>query len=199
MSASSCKRYSPSEEVYVFRTFSKQALQLRQEEEAKNFINFFHLLPNIWGEYVIGSPQKGNVLLAEELLELMYQNSENCSKVTVLDLSECDLTGLPPEIKLFHNLEVLDICGNPLKSLPDEIGNLVQLEELEAAGCELEKMPDSIGSLNNLKILNVHDNQLQMLPDSIMNLKGKLEELYIFGNPCNQRYYAQFFKVVSAG
>src|SRR5688572_14901472 len=47
-----------------------------------------------------------------------------------LQLSDLDLTELPPEIGNLTNLEVLVLANNSLRSLPVEISNLTKLRQL---------------------------------------------------------------------
>jgi len=51
--------------------------------------------------------------------------------ITILNLSNANLTRLPPEIKAFRNLQYLYIDNNSLTSLPDELKDLKNLRELD--------------------------------------------------------------------
>ncbi|MCO5548464.1 hypothetical protein L7F22_001922 [Adiantum nelumboides] len=121
-----------------------------------------------------------------------------------LDLSNCGLEDVPPEvfalndledlslawnnishisdnIKNLKNLRHLGISGNWLLRLPANIGNLVQLESLWIQGNLLQHFPVEIGSLQNLSILNLTGNMLEDIPESIGSLLN-LKLLSVSGN-----------------
>ena len=62
---------------------------------------------------------------------LVLQVGFNDVDVLRLDLSDCDLSELPPEIGRLTNLTALDLRMNDLQGLPVEIGHLTNLETLE--------------------------------------------------------------------
>lgn len=64
---------------------------------------------------------------------------------TELDLSDMDLTTLPPEIGQLTNLTWLDLSENQLPALPPEIGQLTNLTHLNLSGNPLtDPLPDVI-------------------------------------------------------
>jgi Leucine-rich repeat (LRR) protein len=98
-----------------------------------------------------------------------------------LDLSECGLTSIPPQVFELTELEELSLAGNNISILPPEIGKLTLLERLQLSGNELTHLPEEIGELQALKGLWVHGNRLQSLPEAVSKLKN-LVQLSIAGN-----------------
>jgi hypothetical protein len=58
-----------------------------------------------------------------------------------VDLSNCELSQLPPELFELTNLVELSLAGNQLTQLPAEIGRLSSLQRLVLAGNWLERLP----------------------------------------------------------
>jgi Leucine-rich repeat (LRR) protein len=100
------------------------------------------------------------------------------------DLSNRDLTALPPEIAELtnvRNLWELRLDGNQLAALPSEIGQLTNLWELRLDGNQLATLPPEIGQLSNLGTLTLDGNQLAALPPEIGQLSN-LGTLTLDGN-----------------
>ena len=97
------------------------------------------------------------------------------------DLSNRELTALPPEIAQLTNLRELRLDGNRLTVLPREIGQLTGLEALGLGGNQLTVLPPEIGQLTNLKGLAPAHNQLTTLPPEIGQLTS-LRRLALDGN-----------------
>lgn len=96
--------------------------------------------------------------------------------ITVLNVGNNELTGLPAEIqKLGSTLEEIFLEGNDLKELPPEIKHLTQLQRLLAHDTQLEKLPPEIGDLVNLKVLDVGDNFITELPPELGKLINLIE------------------------
>jgi Leucine-rich repeat (LRR) protein len=98
-----------------------------------------------------------------------------------LDLSNLELTELPPEIGTLTALEELSLYGNLLSSLPREIGNLQYLKELNLDVNEFQSLPPEIGRLTNLLTLSASYNQIATLPPEIGNLQN-LDSLWLEDN-----------------
>lgn len=91
-------------------------------------------------------------------------------KLTTLDLSNCDLASLPPEIGCLSNLKTLSLLNNRLTMVPDGIGKLSGLTVLTLQGNQLTSLPSTIGNLTNLQHLTLHENKLSDLPKEMASL-----------------------------
>jgi internalin A len=96
------------------------------------------------------------------------------TETTLLNLSEQELTELPPELFELTNLTALVLKGNQLTDLPPEI---VQL--------------------TNLTTLYLYDNQLTTLPPEIVQLP-KLRALHLDGNPLTSPPYELAWQGIEA-
>ncbi|NOZ45598.1 MAG: leucine-rich repeat domain-containing protein [Chlorobi bacterium] len=94
-------------------------------------------------------------------------------KTTKLDLSNKDITLIPPEIGNLINLEHLDLSYNNIQQLPKEIGKLKKLKTLLLLRNELEELPPELGNLNELTLIDASHNKFKKLPKEI----GKLSNL----------------------
>ncbi len=100
----------------------------------------------------------------------------------ILDLSNQQITFLPPEIGQLTSLRRLDLSGDRLTELPAEIGQLVNLRQLNLNNNLLITLPSTIGQLVNLSQLDLRDNRLSSLPPETLQLIN-LEYLDVRGNP----------------
>lgn len=98
-----------------------------------------------------------------------------------LDLSQLELTSLPPEIGGLTGLTTLSLSGNQLTALPPEIGGLAGLTTLNLFNNRLAALPPEIRFFSDLTHLILENNQLASLPESIVNLSS-LQELTLHGN-----------------
>jgi internalin A len=99
-----------------------------------------------------------------------------------LDLSNEELTKLPPTIGRFRSLQTLNLDDNQLTSLPAELSSLTSLTWLYLDNNELTLLSAELSSLTSLKGLYLHNNQLTSLPAELSSLTS-LTWLYLDGNP----------------
>jgi leucine-rich repeat protein SHOC2 len=128
----------------------------------------------------IRSAEDGGILLAGGKAMLSKETSKGIKRVekikTIeLDLSDKDLTTVPPEVFQANRLILLNLCNNHLKSLPPEIGQLTKLKELHLGLNQLRSLPDEIRQLTNLEKLFLWKNHLASLPVSICDLPHLIE------------------------
>ena len=86
------------------------------------------------------------------------------------DLSNRELTALPPEIAQLTSLWELRLDGNQLTALPPEIGQLTNLGTLTLDGNQLTALPPEIAQLTSLRRLTLDGNRLTALPPEIGQL-----------------------------
>lgn len=98
-----------------------------------------------------------------------------------LDLSDCNLMEVPPEVCNLKGLEELSLAGNHLIHLPGDISKLAYLQKLQLSGNYLESLPDSLCDLTELEGFWAHGNLLRALPDNFGNL-NKLHTISLAGN-----------------
>jgi small GTP-binding protein len=114
-----------------------------------------------------------------ELIQIIKQAAKD--EVTELDLSNNQISSLPPEIVQLTNLQSLNIFRNQISSLPPEIVQLTNLQFLNISFNQISSLPREIGQLTNLQSLNISRNQISSLPREIGQLTN-LQSLYISGN-----------------
>ncbi|KAK9162003.1 hypothetical protein Syun_002905 [Stephania yunnanensis] len=132
----------------------------------------------------------------------------NLSSLSLLDLSDNDITHFPQQMFHLPNLKVLDLSHNPhltgslpefppgtaLQQLflaftnyagriPHSIGNLKQLSEFTVRNCSFSgPLPDSFGNLGKLALLDLSRNNFEgEIPFSFFKL-SRLEALYMSSN-----------------
>ncbi|EMX0193795.1 hypothetical protein COJ87_19875 [Bacillus cereus] len=117
-----------------------------------------------------------------ELIDLI--NTARDEEWIALDLSNCGLKELPPEIGCLEHLEYLEIGSedyrndfteeekNELYTLPKEIGNLKNLKELSLYNVGIKKLPKEISNLKNLKFINLNGSNFESFPEEISGVKN---------------------------
>ncbi|XVE58987.1 hypothetical protein DITRI_Ditri05aG0007900 [Diplodiscus trichospermus] len=101
--------------------------------------------------------------------------------LTVLTISQNNLTTLPSAVGALTSLKQLHVANNKLTSLPNEIGLLTQLEVLKANNNRITAVLASIGECNSLIEVELSANLLSELPDTFGNLHN-LKALYLSNN-----------------
>ena len=101
--------------------------------------------------------------------------------IVCLNLSDYDLSFLPPEIALFFALTELNLQANRFSEIPALVGKLSQLQILNLQGNRIAKISDGIDQCSRLTELNLQANQLSEIPGSVLNL-SQLKTLNLQGN-----------------
>lgn len=92
------------------------------------------------------------------------------------------LRDIPKEIGMLKNLIILDVSLNySLETLPSELRMLNKLEFLNICYCYLKLFPMVICKMENLQDLSMGYNKMNVLPHALSNLK-KLRMLNIHNN-----------------
>ncbi|MGK7930025.1 MAG: leucine-rich repeat domain-containing protein [Microcystaceae cyanobacterium] len=131
----------------------------------------------------------------EELLQHIEQAKRE--GVTKLDLSNNQLSKLPPEIAQLPQLQQLDLSNNQLSKLPPEIAQLSQLQQLDLSNNQLSKLSPEIAQLSQLQQLDLSNNQLSELPPEIAQL-SQLQTLDLSNNHFSDSqisYYQAIIKI----
>ncbi len=106
----------------------------------------------------VQSDQK-SIKLSGNNLTKIDQNVFDDTSVTVLDVSNNQLTGaLPAEIRKLSNLEYLYASNNQLTGIPAEIGQLSKLKVADFSNNNISGLPLEIGNLTNLETLDLRGN-----------------------------------------
>lgn len=87
-----------------------------------------------------------------------------------LDVSDCDLMFLPPEIGTLSKLLILRCTGNYLKELPDELCHMSGLTTLLLSNNYITRLPDNINQLKELQNLSISCNKLRRFPDGMASM-----------------------------
>jgi len=82
------------------------------------------------------------------------------SNLTVLDLTNNQLTSIPPEISNLSSLIRLVLYQNYISTIPPKIGNFDQLVTLDLGFNRLSSIPQEIGIFTNLSNLYINNNEL---------------------------------------
>jgi len=117
----------------------------------------------------------------DEVLRIIKEAAYSKHKQPHLNLSNNQLTALPPEITKLTNLTELNLYNNQLTALPPEITKLANLTGLYLSNNQLTALPPEIVKLTNLTKLDLSFNQLTALPPEITKLT-KLTELNLYNN-----------------
>jgi internalin A len=104
------------------------------------------------------------VALAEARQRIAEAINEQKSE---LDLSDLDLTAVPPEISQAGLLRYVDLSGNRLQSMPAALSDLTGLEVLDLSRNQITTLSASIGKLTRLHSLDLSRNLLTALPAEI--------------------------------
>eukprot|EP00002_Diphylleia_rotans_P034074 TRINITY_DN7296_c0_g2_i11.p1 TRINITY_DN7296_c0_g2~~TRINITY_DN7296_c0_g2_i11.p1 ORF type:complete len:641 (+),score=121.82 TRINITY_DN7296_c0_g2_i11:54-1976(+) len=87
-----------------------------------------------------------------------------------LNVERNQIKDLPIEVGEFVQLKELYLCGNGLQSIPPSIQHLTMLQKLYASSNNLTALPLEIGELTALQFLSISHNGIHQLPASISRL-----------------------------
>ncbi len=110
--------------------------------------------------------------LSNKQLTSLPPQIEKLPYLTRLNLSKNRFASVPLEILKLTNLVTLDLGSNELTSLPPEITKLTNLTDLGLWGNQLTSLPPEITKLTNLTDLRLWNNQLTSLPPEIAELRN---------------------------
>lgn len=161
-------------------------MQALSEEDA-NLIKIFNRMSD--RTLPTGTPSQ----IAEEIRNWIAV--QNFDTITKLDLSDLDLTAVPPEIGYLRHLEELDLSNNRITNLANV--NLPELTTLLASNNRIASLADThLG--DNLETLDLEGNQLEnidtLLPVSLLSVYLNNNQLVsinqVLGLSCDCAVYA---------
>lgn len=109
---------------------------------------------------------KGVKISRKEFAELSHRLVAELSGLTHIEINDCRLKILTPEVQLFRaSLEVLRLPNNLIDKLPAEFSQLALLTELDLSHNQFSKFPFAeLAALPNLTTLDLKSNNLSTLP-----------------------------------
>jgi internalin A len=117
---------------------------------------------------------------ADDQAQVTATELRRAERARELQLTDRELTALPPEVTQLTNLQTLRLRDNQLTSLPPEIGQLTDLQLLDLRGNQLTSLPSELGQLTKLHTLHIGGNQFTSLLPEIAQLPNL--ELLDFGH-----------------
>ncbi|NET39396.1 MAG: TIR domain-containing protein, partial [Cyanothece sp. SIO1E1] len=121
------------------------------------------------------------LFLSQNQLTEVPKELGQLSKLTVLSLSQNQLTEVPKELGQLSKLTELYLSQNQLTEVPKELGQLSKLTGLYLSQKQLTEVPKFIGQLTKLQIIDLNDNRLTTLPNFLGQLPD-LQALLLHGN-----------------
>jgi len=109
------------------------------------------------------------------------------TKSPALNLSNRELSSLPPGIEELIHLKELNISQNKLSQLPSSFKALKNLEKLDCSHNELKTLPEELKQLSKLETIDISDNWLEKIPACILQLE-KLDKLNLLENRFEKRH-----------
>lgn len=111
------------------------------------------------------------------------ESEVNHDEVSTLILYQNQLVDVPPNIAIFHNLQVVDVSSNRLKILPDVLLSFPLTSLIAKKNfLENESLPKSFASVSRtLRNINLSGNNLNHFPLQILEAKNLLY-VYLGGN-----------------
>lgn len=126
-----------------------------------------HALEQIWRAL---PAQIKNVLALPHDLNAIQQFFDDPNQqvlldtITELNLSNCEMQVLPPQLKKFTQLRKLNLKGNRLTNLPPFLSQLCHLKEIDLSENRLAVFP-KLPPLGALTFLNLENNRITYVPD----------------------------------
>lgn len=102
-------------------------------------------------------------------------------QIKILLLRGNEITAIPDSISKMIDLEFVDLSENLIDSIPQALSNLPKLQRLGLAWNPIAKIPEFISNLERLQFLDISYCMLESLPHNFSRLNN-LNTLYISGN-----------------
>ena len=155
-----------------------------------NLINAMAMRPNSANGYVCESfsnfsPYFDSLMLVPKGVVLEYEGNGNLGLVSIIDLSNNNLSGsIPIEISFLSELHLLNLSRNHLMGkIPEKIGTMKELESVDLSRNRLSgEIPPSMSNLTFLGYLDLSYNNFSGRIPSSTQLQG-FDALSFAGNP----------------
>jgi tetratricopeptide (TPR) repeat protein/GTPase SAR1 family protein len=122
---------------------------------------------------------------AEQLEDGEESSPVKDAAILEMDLSNKNLTSIPPEIFDLTNLISLNLSNNYIAEIPTAIGNLTNLTSLDLRNNRIAIIPEALNKLTNLTTLWLDRNRIAIIPDALANLTN-LTTLWLNRNQINE-------------
>jgi internalin A len=107
-------------------------------------------------------------MTAQEVLELIQRAKDE--RAWMLDLSNKNLTEIPPEIPHLTSLQVLNLNNNQISEIPEALAHLTSLQELDLSINQISEIPEALAQLTSLQYLYLSYNQIREIPEALAQL-----------------------------
>ncbi len=122
-------------------------------------------------------------MTAQEVLELIQQAKDE--RAGKLDLSNKNLTEIPPEIAHLTSLQILYLNNNQISEIPEALAHLTSLQYLHLSNNQISEIPEALTQLTSLQSLYLYNNQIREIPEALAQLTS-LQHLYLNNNQISE-------------
>ncbi len=122
-------------------------------------------------------------MTAQGVLELIQQAKDE--RAGKLDLSNKNLTEIPPEIADLTSLEELKLIDNQIREIPEALAHLTSLQILFLNNNQISEIPEALAQLTSLQILYLDHNQIREIPEALAHLTS-LQILLLSNNQISE-------------
>jgi internalin A len=122
-------------------------------------------------------------MTAQEVLELIQRAKDE--RAGKLDLSNKNLTEIPPEIPQLTSLQHLILSINQISEIPEALAQLTSLQYLYLSDNQISEIPEALARLTSLQSLDLDNNQISEIPEALAQLTS-LQELNLRNNQISE-------------
>ncbi|MBE9073874.1 COR domain-containing protein [Microcystis sp. LEGE 08355] len=122
-------------------------------------------------------------MTAQEVLELIQRAKDE--RAGKLDLSNKNLTEIPPEIPQLTSLQYLNLRNNQIREIPEALAHLTSLQFLDLSNNQIREIPEALAHITSLQGLDLSDNQIREIPEALAHITS-LQVLYLSDNQISE-------------
>lgn len=155
---------------------------LKVPEEKKGALKKARDILTVWKKLAEGNRASvPEALLQNEMEERFCAIFASPTKTRNLDLSDLNLTYLPPEIFKLIQVKRLNLSKNPIQYISSSINKMISLSFLNLSQINLKKIPEELGDLTNLQKLDLSKNELAngSIPPGLFQKLQNLQHLIL--------------------